>query len=92
MRETYNAFYTINVVMQAIFTLIFDIGLAVLLAWLAVSKLGLPTWVYVPFIIVGVIVGILSMIRFLITAMHSLENIERSQIAKRRKNERNKKQ
>lgn len=90
MKGFYNAFYVANIVFQAIFDLLFCIGVALLAAWLLVTKLSLPTWVYAPFIIVGAITGTISMIKFILRAMTSLESIERSQ-KEVKKNERTKK-
>lgn len=92
MKGLYGAFYIVNIVFQAIFDLLFYIAVALLLSWLGVTKLGLPTWVYVPAITLGAICGMVAMIRFTVTAMRSLESIEGSQKKKRRKNEDDKKQ
>ena len=76
MRQAYSAFYVINIVFQAIFTLLWQIATALLLAWLAVSKLGAPEWLYVIFIMAGVASGLISMVKFILAAMRSLERIE----------------
>lgn len=90
MKGFYNVFYMASIVFQAIFDLLFCIGVAVLISWLLVSKLAAPTWIYAPFIIVGAVAGMISMIKFILRAMASLESIERSQ-KEVKKNERSKK-
>lgn len=69
--------YVINIVAQAIFTLLTPVALMLLVGWLLVDKCGLPRWVYVPFILVGVIAGFISMIRFAIAAGEGLERLEK---------------
>ena len=76
MREGYSAFYVLNIVFQSIFTLLWQIGLAVLLGWLFVNKFGAPEWLYVPLILVGVATGLVSMVRFILAAMKALDNLE----------------
>ncbi len=90
MRKMYNAFYVVNIVFQSIFNLLFYIGVSLLVAWIVTEKLGLPNWIYVLFILVGTISGIISMMKFIITAMSSLESIEKSQKSKRKDNEQKK--
>lgn len=76
--------YVINIIAQAIFTLLCEIGLAVLIGWLATTYWGAESWIYVPLIVVGVLIGFFSMINFILTAMKSLENLEKQQKADRK--------
>lgn len=82
MKESYSAFYVMNIVFQSIFTLLWQIGLAVLLGWVFVSFVGAPIWIYVPLIMIGVATGVVSMVRFILSAMRTLEHLEEE---KRRK-------
>ena len=75
--KAYSTAYVISIVFQSIFTLLFQIGICTLLAWLAVSRLHAPEWVYIPAVLFGVFTGILTMVRFIITAMNSLERLEK---------------
>ncbi len=85
-----SALYVLNIIWQCVLTLIVPPGLLALVAWLAVSKLGAPEWVYVPFIVVGVLIGFISMIRFAISASEGLERLEKNaESAKHGKSERN---
>ena len=76
MKETYSTVYVINVVFQALFTLLWSIGTALFLGWASVKWLSAPEWIYVPLITVGVILGFISMVRFILTAMKALDRIE----------------
>ena len=87
MKEGYSTVYVINIVFQSIFTLLWQIGLAILVGWLSIDMLGAPDWIYVPLIIAGVITGFVSMIRFILAAMNSLDRIEKERKQKMKKTE-----
>lgn len=76
MKGSYSTFYVVNIVAQAIFTLIWYIFTALVVGWLFTAKLGAPRWLYVPLIIAGVFTGLISMVRFILAAMRSLERLE----------------
>ncbi len=84
MRQKYSAFYVINIIFQAIVTLLWQIGLALLLGYALVRWASAPTWIYVPIITLGALSGFVSMIRFILSAMRSLENIEQNGVHKER--------
>ena len=86
MKDRYSAFYVFNIVFQSIFTLLWQIALAVFLGWLFVSRLGAPEWLYVPLILIGVGTGLVSMIRFILAAMKSLDRLEEQRKIKEKKN------
>ena len=82
MKERYSSFYVINIVFQSIFTLLWHIGLGLLVGWIFVRFVGAESWIYVPLILAGVFTGLFSMVRFILAAMNALERIEED---KRRK-------
>ena len=86
MKEAYSTVYVINVVFQAIFTLLWNIGISLFLGWASVRWLSAPDWIYVPLIIVGVILGFISMVRFILTAMRALDRIEKERCRKIKSN------
>lgn len=90
MKDTYNAFYVINIVFQAIFTLLWQIGLALLIGYLAVDLLSAPKWIYAPLIAVGAITGFYSMIKFILSAMRSIERIEKERKERQKNGEQEK--
>lgn len=87
MKGVYSALYIANIVFQSIFTLLFHIGIGLLLSWLLVDKCGLPAWIYAVIIIIAVISGLMSMVKFILSAMRALDNLEKARKEKRRKNE-----
>lgn len=74
--QTVSFLYVLNIVMQALFSLLFAIAIFFGLGWLAVTYLGAPQWVYAPFILIGVGTGVISMVRFILTAMAGLDRLE----------------
>ena len=81
----YSTFYVINIVFQSIFTLLWQIGAAIFVGWIFVSLVGAPEWLYVPLILLGVGSGLVSMVRFILAAMKSLDRIEEERKAKAKK-------
>ena len=69
--------YVINVVVQAIITLASAMGIAFFIAYLLNKHAGVGTWIYVVFIMIGVISGFYSMIVFILRACRAIEGIER---------------
>ena len=76
MKQAYSTFYVVNIVFQSIFTLLWRIALGLFVGWLSVEKLGAPDWLYVPIILIGVVTGLVCMVRFILAAMRSLERLE----------------
>lgn len=72
----YSTFYVFNIVFQSIFTLLWQVGAALLVGWIFVNFVNAPPWIYVPLIIIAVISGFVSMVRFIIAAMNALEKLE----------------
>ena len=72
-----SALYVMNIVFQAFVTLLIPAGLGWLGAWLLVTYASCPPWVYAPLIVIGVLVGFYSMIKFVLTAMSGYERLEK---------------
>ena len=77
MNKTFGALYVINIVSQAIFTLLVPTAVFFFAAWLLISKLSAPSWIYAVFIPLGVIIGFYGMVKFSISASENLERLER---------------
>ena len=79
MKKTINALYVINIMSQAIFDLATPIGLGFLFSWLLTTYLSVGGWIYAVLISIGALVGLYSMIKFVLSAMAALERLEREQ-------------
>ena len=72
-----NALYVINIVMQAIVTLIIPISIMFGICWLFIKYASAPMWLYAILLPIGAISGFVSMIRFIIRAAEGLERLEK---------------
>ena len=82
MKNAYSTVYVMNIAFQSIFTLLWQIAASFFVSWALVEWASAPDWIYVPIIIAGVVIGFVSMIRFILSAMNSLDRIEAERRAK----------
>ena len=80
-----SAMYLMNIVVQAIFSLVSPALLLFGVSYLLVRFLGAPIWIHAISISVGILIGLVSMVRFVITALNNLEKIEKSRQNKEKK-------
>ena len=76
-KKLVSTLYVLNIITQAILTLLSPPAFFFLIAWLLVTKISAPSWIYVVAIAGGVIVGLVSMVKFTLTASIALENLEK---------------
>ena len=86
-RRAVSFLYVLNIIFQALFSLLFSIGFFLLLGWVSTTYWNFPPWVYVPLILFGVVVGTISMIKFILAATRSLDNLERQHQSDRAREE-----
>lgn len=72
-----SAIYVINIVMQAIVTLLIPILIMFGASWLFVKYVSAPIWLYAILLPIGAISGFISMIKFIIRASEGLERLEK---------------
>lgn len=77
--------YVLNIIMQALFSLLFTVAVFFGIAYLFVELVGLPSFLYAVFILLGVATGIYSMVKFILSAMAALERLERERNLKDKK-------
>ena len=82
-----SAMYLLNIIFQSFFNLAAPIGLSILASWLLVEKAGADGWVYAPLVLVGVAIGFVSMIRFILSATRALDRLEEQKKVKTKKAE-----
>lgn len=68
--------YVINIVFQAIISLISPIAIMLFFAYLLTEYASFKNWVYVVFIMLGVLSGLYSMVIFILRSSKALEAIE----------------
>jgi len=60
-KKLFSVLYAINIISQAIFTLLIPAALGFGLAWLFVTKCNAPEWLYAVLIPLGIVAGLVSM-------------------------------
>ena len=77
-----SALYVVNIIAQSVITLLSPAAIMFFIGWLATSKLSAPSWIYAPLLSVGFLAGLVSMVRFAISASEGLERLEKERKAK----------
>lgn len=75
--KLFGAMYALNIIAQAIVSLLTPAALMFCISWLLVSKAGVAEWIYAVNIPVGIICGLVSMLKFVLSATRALENLEK---------------
>ena len=83
MKKLFNSLYLLNILFQAIATLLTPIALGALISYLLTSYAGAPSWIYAPIILLGVFSGLFAMVKFILSATAALERLEKQQSEKR---------
>ena len=78
-KKLFNALYALNVIGQAIFTLLIPAALFFAIGWALNTYLGVGGWIYAVTVTLGVLLGFYSMIKFTVSAMRALERLEDEQ-------------
>lgn len=83
MKKLFNSLYLLNIIFQAIATLLTPIALGALISYLLTTHAGAPSWIWAPMILLGVFSGLFSMVKFILSATAALERLEKQQSEKR---------
>ena len=75
----------VNILMQAIFSLLFPVALGLGGAYLLVKYASVGSWIYAVLILLGVFSGLVSMVRFILIASRSVVALEEAEKQKNRK-------
>lgn len=73
----FSVMYGVNIVTQAIFSLLTPAVVMFGVGWLFVNKVGAPEWLYAILIPIGILAGLVSMVKFVIAAATNLERLEK---------------
>ena len=68
--------YAFNIIAQSIFNLLIPAALMFCVTWLLIDKIGAPLWLYAITLPLGIIIGLISMVKFAIVASKGLERLE----------------
>ncbi len=80
-----SAFKTLNLLFQALYTLLFPVGIATLASFLLTKYASCPKWIWAVLITLGMFSGLYSMIKYLLSTIKSYERAEQaSEAAKAR--------
>ena len=81
-----SAMYILNILFQSLFNLATPILLMLGLSWLLVEKCSAPAWIYALLGVFGVLVGFVSMIKFILGASAQLERLEKEREERKKAN------
>ena len=76
-KKLVSTLYALNILSQAIFTLLTPIGFGALVSFLLTTYLGVKPWIWAVLIPIGAISGIFSMIKFVLSAMSTLNALDK---------------
>jgi hypothetical protein len=75
--KAFGFMYSLNVIGQAIFSLLTPAALMFGISWLLINKLSAPMWIYAITLPIGIISGLFSMVKTVIAATGALERLEK---------------
>ena len=81
-KKIVSALYSLNILIQAIYSLAVPIGVGALASFLLTKYASFPDWIWAVLLILGVFVGLYSMVKFVLTASENLERLEKQQSKK----------
>lgn len=73
-----SSLYVLNIIFQSLFNLVTPALLLFAVSWLFVERASAPEWIYAISIPLGLILGLISMVKFIIVAMKNLERLEKN--------------
>ena len=78
-RRFVNSLYVLNILFQAIFTLLTPVGLGALVAYILTEFADVGGWIWALLLVLGVLTGLYSMIKYILAAMDGLDRLEKEQ-------------
>ena len=75
--KLFGTMYAINIIAQSIFSLITPAALMFFITWMLVARASAPEWLYAVLIPIGIIAGLVSMVKFVLSATSALERLEK---------------
>ena len=84
-KKIFSFVYAVNYILQAGFSMICPAGLIILGGWLLTEKCGVGRWARIVAIVFGVLCGIYSLFRFLMTTMNHMDPTKKKEDPNERK-------
>ena len=84
-KRVVNTVRILNLLFQSIYSLVFPIGVGALIAYLTTSYLSWPRVMWALFLTVGTMIGLYSMVKFILIATRQMENLRKAQEAEAEK-------
>lgn len=78
-----NTLHIVNIVFQSFYSLLFPVAIAGLISYLLTSNGIADSWVWAVALTVGFLIGLVSMIKFILSATANLDRIEKERAAER---------
>lgn len=69
----------LNLLWQALYSMALPIGIGALASFLLTKYASAPTWIWAILLTFGTIVGLYSMVKYILSAIASLERMEKQQ-------------
>ena len=72
-----NVLHMINMIFQAFYTLLLPVAIAAIISYLLTSNGLVDQWIWALLLTVGFLIGLYSMIKFILLATKNIENMEK---------------
>lgn len=80
-KKIFNALSALNLIGQALYTLALPIGGGALLSYLLCEFAGAPSWIWAILLTVGTVIGLYSMVKFIILYAGGMDRLEKQRQA-----------
>ena len=75
-KDVFRFTYAMNYVVQVTVCMLTPAAIWIGLGWLCCNRWGVGDWIMIPAIILGVVTGFISMVRFLLTSARAIDPTE----------------
>ena len=76
-KKIFSALQLLNLLFQALYTLALPVGLGALASFLLTKYASAPSWIWAVLLTLGVLMGLYSMVKFIILASESMDRMEK---------------
>ena len=76
-KKIFNAIELLNTFFQAFYMLALPIGIGALASFLLTKYLSVPSWIWAVLLTIGVLTGLVSMVKFILTTLSGMDKRER---------------